>query len=164
MSHKFGMDENVVPLIAPVDTAAVAIVTPWIDLAKAHDLSILVFFGAITAASADQAVTVTVEAATAAATGSEAAVAFNYRLSDAVGANVWNAIAAATSSGLSIATTDDNKMLLVDIDPSAIQAAKADARYVRVVVTPDAGGTATLVAAWADINPRNKMTTMESAT
>lgn len=164
MGNPYGMKQNIVPLIAPVDTAATAIASPFVALQSAHALRFLLFFGVITAASADQSVTVTVEAATTGATGSEAAIAFNYRKSDAVGANVWGAITAATSAGLAIATTDDGKAVLIEVDPAAVQTAKEDATHVRVVITPDGGGTVTLVTALAEIDPRYMGSTMESAT
>lgn len=155
---------NTLPLIAPVDTAATA-VQGVVKMGGAHGGTAFVFFGANTAASADQAVTVTVEAATSSASTSAEAVAFNYRLSGAVGANTWGAVTAATTAGVSVAiSTDDNKMLAIDIDPSKFLAAKSDATHVRVVVTPNAGGTATLVSAWAQLEPRYGQSTMVSAT
>lgn len=161
---RYVQDENVVPLLAPQDIVATATATPFLALKTIIDGILYLFFGSITAASADQAITVTLEAATAAASGSEAAIAFSYRLSGAVAANTWGAVTAATSAGVSIATTDDNKMLAIQLDPAAIQGAKADATHVRAVITPDAGGTATLVAAWASFVPGYKQTTHISAT
>lgn len=161
---RYVQDVNVVPLLAPQDIAATATATPFLALKTIIDGMLYIAFGNIAAASADQAVTVTLEAATAAASGSEAAVAFNYRLSGAVGANSWGTLTAATSAGVSVATTDDNKILAIQIDPAALQAAKADASHVRAVITPDAGGSATLVAAWASFLPAYKQNSMVSAT
>ena len=157
-------DVNVVPLLAPQDIAATLTNLPFIALKTIVDGTLYIAFGNIAAASADQAVTVTLQAATAAASGSEAAIAFDYRLSGAVGANSWGAKTAATSSGVSIGTTDDNKVLAIQLDPAAIQAAKADATHVRAVITPDAGGSATLVSAWAAFIPSYRMNSMVSAT
>lgn len=161
---RYVQDENVVPLLVPQDIAATATATPFLALKTIVDGTLYIAFGNIAAASADQAVIVTLEAATAGASGSEAAIAFDYRLSGAVGSNTWGTKATATSTGVSIGTTDDNKILAINIDPAAIQAAKADATHVRAVITPDAGGTATLVAAWASFVPSYKQTTMVSAT
>jgi len=155
---------NTIPLIAPVDTAATAIASPFVKLGGAHGGTLFVQFGVITAASADQSVTVTVEAATAAASGSEAAVAFSYRLSGAVDANTWGEITAAAVGGAAIATTDDTKMLAIDINPSDLLRQKADASHVRVVVTPDAGATVTVLSAFAQLEPRYSQVTMASAT
>ena len=155
---------NVVPLIAPQDITTAATATPWVAMGKQLHATFLIPFGSITAASADQAITVTVEAANAAAEGSEAAIAFTYRLSAAVGANTWGAITASTTAGMSIATTDDNKILAIDINPAALDSALADASHVRVVITPDAGATATLVSALAVLEPRYPQLTHISAT
>lgn len=163
-NFRFGIGSNVIPLLNPQDIAANATASPWVNLKSSVHATFLLYFGNIAAASADQAVTVTVEAATAAASGSEAAVAFKYRLSSAVGANAWGAITDATAAGASIATTDDGKMLLIDIDPRALEGALADASHVRFVVTPDAGGSATLVAGLGVLEPREAKTSISSAT
>lgn len=162
--NRFVVVENVVPLIAPQDIAATATATPFVALKNALHATVFLQFGNIAAASADQAVTVTLEAATAAASGSEVALAFNYRLSGAVGANTWGAITAATTAGVSIATTDDNKILAIDVPLAGLDNSLADASHIRAVVTPDAGGSATLVGAWAVLEPRYAQLTHKSAT
>lgn len=161
---RFITGENVIPLVSPADIVATATASPFVDLRYALHATFFAFFGSIAAASADQSITVTMECATAAASGSEVAIAFNYRLSGAVAANTWGAITAATSAGMSIATTDDDKILAVDIDPAALEAALPDARFVRMVVTPDAGGSATELAVWAVLEPRYPQLTHKSAT
>ncbi len=161
---RFGIGENIVPLKAPVDSAGTAYATPWVDLKNALHATFFYYAGVVTATSADQAVVITMEAATAAASGSEVAIAFKYRLSGATGANTWGDITSATSTGFSFATTDDGKMVLVDIDPAALESALADARFVRMVVGIDAGGTVTLNSAWAVLEPRYPQLTHISAT
>ena len=161
---RFGFGENIVPLKAPVDSAGTAYATPWVDLKNALHATFFYYAGVVTAASADQAVVITMEAATAAASGSEVAIAFKYRLSGATGANTWGDITAATSTGYSFATDADGKMLLIDVDPAALDSALADARFVRMVVGIDAGGTVTLNSAWAVLDPRYPQTTHLSAT
>ena len=161
---RFGIGENIVPLKAPVDSAGTAYATPWVDLKNALHATFFYYAGVVTATSADQAVVITMEAATAAASGSEVAIAFKYRLSGATGVNTWGDITSATSTGFSFATTDDGKMVLVDIDPAALESALADARFVRMVVGIDAGGTVTLNSAWAVLEPRYPQLTHISAT
>ena len=161
---RFAFGENIVPLKAPVDSAGTAYATPWVDLKNALHATFFYYAGVVTATSADQAVVITMEAATAAASGSEVAIAFKYRLSGATGANTWGDITAATSTGYSFATDADGKMLLIDIDPAALDSALADARFVRMVVGIDAGGTVTLNSAWAVLDPRYPQTTHLSAT
>ena len=161
---RFVVGENIVPLKAPVDSAGTAYATPFLDLKNALHATFFYYAGVVTATSADQAVVITMEAATAAVSGSEVAIPFKYRLSDATGANAWGAITSATASGFSFATTDDGKMVAIDIDPAALEGALADARFVRMVVGIDAGGTVTLNAAWAVLDPRYLQLTHKSAT
>jgi hypothetical protein len=160
--------ENVVPLKAPVDSAGTAYATPYLDLKNALHATIFVYFGVITATSADQNIVVTLEASTAAASNaSEVALAFTYRKSGATGANTWTAPAAVASTGLSLdTTTEDGKMIAIDVDPAAVAAAHGqyDARYVRAVIGIDAGGTVTLNAAWAVLDPAYPQATHLSAT
>jgi len=161
---RFASGINTMPLIAPVDTASTAI-QGAVALGGSHGGTAFVFFGANTAASADQSVTVSLEAATSSASTTAVAVAFSYRLSGAVGANTWGAITAATTAGVPIViSTDNNKMLAIELNPSALLAAKAECTYARVVVTPDAGGIVTLVSAWVQLEPRVSQSTMISAT
>lgn len=164
MATVLSQELNIVPLLAPVDTAATAIACAFLDLKTAHEASFLVSFGAITSGTADSNVTVTVTAATVQAGTSAAAIAFNYRLSDAIAANAWGAVTAATSSGVAIGSTDDGKLLMIEIDPAAVQAAKADARWVNVVITPTADHSVTIAGVCALINPRYRGATMVSAT
>jgi len=161
---RFVTMENIVPLVSPADVTTSATATAFVDMKNALHATFFAFFGSITSTSADQAVVVTMECATAAASGSEVAIAFSYRLSGAVAANTWGAITAATSSGVSVGTTDDDKILAVDINPAALEGALADARFVRMVITPDAGASATEVAAWAVLDPRYPQLTHKSAT
>ena len=162
---RFAFGENIVPLKAPVDSAGTAYATPFVDLKNALHATFFWYAGVVTAASADQNIVITMEAATAAASGSEVAIAFKYRLSGATGANTLGAITAATSTGVSLDTTSaDGKLLLIDIDPAALDSALADARFVRMVVGIDAGGTVTLNAAWAVLDPRYPQLTQLSAT
>lgn len=162
---RFGFGENIVPLKAPVDSAGTAYATPWVDLKNALHATFFWYAGVVTATSADQNVIITMEAATAAASGAEVAIAFKYRLSGATGANTWGDVTAATATGASLDTTTvDGKMLLIDIDPAALDGALADARFARLVCGIDAGGTVTLNAAWAELDPRFPQLTHLSAT
>ena len=92
-------------------------------------------------------------------------MAFRYRLSGATGANTWGAVTSATATGVSLDTTTvDGKMLMIDIDPAALPAIGADNFFVSVVVTPDAGGTVTLLAALAITDPQYSSVTHQSMT
>ena len=161
---RYGIGANIVPLKAPVDSAGTAYASPFVDLKNALHATFFYYAGVVTAASADQAIVITMEAATAAASGSEVAIAFKYRLSGATGANTLGDITQATSAGFSYGTLDDGKLAVIDIDPAALDGALADARFVRMVVGIDAGGTVTLNAAWAALDPRYPQLTQKSAT
>lgn len=147
--------ENVLPLKAPVDSAGTAYATAYVPMKNYLHATFFAYFGVISAASADQSIVITMEAATSAASSAtEVAIAFKYRLSGATGANTWGAVTSATASGASITTTDDGKMIAIEIDPAALDGALADASHVRMVVGIDAGGTVTLNAIWAVLEPR----------
>lgn len=151
--YRFGVDGRVLPLLNPQDITTSATNTSFLDMKAIQHATLCVQFGNIAAASADQAVTVTVELATGAATTGAAAIAFKYRLSGATATDTLGDITSATASGVSIGTTDDGKMLQIDIDPASLEGLLADGRFVSVLISPDAGASATLVSAFALIEP-----------
>lgn len=156
---------NFVPGIQPVDTAATAISTQYIDLKAAKEVAFLVQFGTVTVTSADQPITITVNAATVQAGTSASAIAFTYRLSGAVAANTWAAPAAATSAGYApVGGTISGLSVLVYVDPAAVAAAKTDGRWVNLTVTPDAGATACNVSVIGLVDSRYKQVTHISTT
>ena len=168
-SNLLAFAENILPLKAPVDSAGTAYATPYVNLKDSLHATFLVYFGVITAASADQDIIVKVEASTAAASNAtEVNIPFKWRLSGATGANSWGAVTTAVAAnGVTIDTTaDDGKLLLIDVDPAVIEAAhgERDAKYVRVVVGIDAGGTVTLNSVIALLHPRYPQATHLSAT
>lgn len=159
--NNFVQYDNIIPLLAPADIASTITASAYMSLKTAHRAAFLLIFGAVTSASADTEV-VTVEAATAEG-GAEAAIAFNYRLSGALGANTWGAITAATTSGVAIdPASDDNKLLWIEIDPQALAANGYTVVRVRLTDTDDMG--ACLVAVLGIIDPRYKQTTHTPAT
>ena len=161
----FGYEHNIIPLKAPVDSAGTAFATTYVDLKNAQWVTFYDWCGVISAASADQPVLVTIECSTAASSNAtEVAVAFKYRMSGLAAANTWGAVTAATSTGASFGTTDDGKIMRIDIDPAALEAALPDARFVRLVQGIDAGGSVTLNAIWADVTVRYPQATHISAT
>jgi hypothetical protein len=101
------------------------------------------------------------QAATA-ETGTEAAVAFRYRLAGALGANTWGAVTTADTTGMSIASTDDNKIVWIEVDPDELAA--SDYRFVRLVLTDTDDMAAFLVTVIGFIQPRYKQATHISAT
>jgi hypothetical protein len=159
---KFAEGLKVLPILAPADIVAAATASQYVNISKANWATFVVQFGALTASTG----TITVEASTAGSSNSgEAAIPFKYRLSSAVGTDSLGAITAASSAGASIAATDDNKVLVIDVDPAALPANPgADYKYLRVVVTPASDNTAYVVGAVAYLHPRYPGNSISSAT
>lgn len=163
MKNRLGMMEQVVPLLAPVDAAATE-KKLFVKLQNAHRCQFIVYFGVVTATSADQNIVVTLYACTSSATTGATALAFNYRLSGATGTDTWGAVTAATTAGVSLDTTVvDGMALIIDVDPRALVAGADDAIYAHLDIVPDAGATVTLVAAIALLEPRFAAATMLSS-
>lgn len=159
--------ENIIPLKAPVDSAGTAYATGYVNASNLNHLTFFAFFGVITAASADQSVVVTLEASTAATSNAtEVAIGGKYRKSGAVGANTWGAVTTFGATGIEVTTTDDGFMFAIDVDLDAVEAAhgQRDAKFIRMVVGIDAGGTVTLNAIWAVGEPFYSQVTHISAT
>jgi hypothetical protein len=154
----FAESFKVMPILGSKDIVATATVTNYVDLNFAEGLVELEFnFGLITSTDSTGEVVVTIEASNVSDTTSsdlvEAAIAFQYRLSGAVGTDTMGAIASATTAGVAIVNTVDNATLLAYVDPSAV-AQVSGARYIRGVVTPTAEVVSTNVGAVARFIPR----------
>lgn len=156
MKINYAESVKVLPLLGCDDIVATATPSKYIDLNMAAGLLELeVNFGDVASTDSTGEVVVTIEASTAASSNAtEAAIAFNYRLSAAVDTDTMGAITAATTAGATIlASAVDNKTLLCYVDPSAV-AATADRRYIRAVITPTAEITSTNVGVVARYIPR----------
>ena len=130
--------EHVVPAIEAVSITA-AKNGDVVGCHEAHEVEVDVLVGSLT-----PNLVVTVEECDDIVPTTPAAIAFNYQKSAAVGADTMGAVTAATTSGVTLtATTDNNKMLRIYVDPSALSSGTP---YIRVVLTP-AAETACLVAA-----------------
>lgn len=158
--NRFGIGERIVPLKAPVDSAGTAFATAFVDFKNALHGTFYDYFGVITATSADQSVTVTLEISATSVSGSEVAIAFQYRLSAATGTDTWGAITAATSAGVAVTTTSDGMMLQIDVNPALFEAAVTGGRWARLVQGIDAGGTVTLNSIWLSLEPMYPQTTI----
>jgi hypothetical protein len=146
---RFDEQNHFIPLISPVDAVAVAKTTAEVDLGEAQWAQFYAFFGTVTTAT----VVVTLEKCTDTSGTSNTAIAFPYRLSAAAGTDTMGAITAATSSGVTIGVGDDDKCLIVEVDPNAVAALGGP--YARLVVTPNGSTSACEVAVWAMALPRN---------
>lgn len=160
MANPFVQYDNVVPLLAPVDMGTTATKTPYVNLKGAHWLSFLIQFGVTTPNATTDIIDVTVEAATA-ADGTEAAIAFQYRVSSAVTANTWGAVTTATTTGAELTDDHEGMSLWIDVNPDALAA--SDYQFVRAAVEMNAF-TACFGSAVAFLDARYKQTTMQAST
>lgn len=152
-------------VLEPKNIVATAAATNYVDLNLAHGVDFLVMFGAVTSDTSDTAtVTLLANAVsdTTSSDDSEISLAFNYRLSSALGTDSVGAITAATTDGVAVIATDDNKVLYIKCDPSAVANAGAY-RFVRLLITPNAEMGACNVSALALVEPRYAGNAMPSS-
>ena len=161
MIDRYGQILKLVPVLAPADITSTDTNTALVDMANAHRCTFLVYTGSITSSSTTAPV-ITLMAATGGATTSATAIAFNYRKSSAITTDTWGDVTAATSSGVTVALTDDNKLFMIDVDPSVV-ASKTDGRYVYLHIDTSATTTALVVGASAMLEPRYAANTMISS-
>lgn len=150
---RYGENTQFRTVLAPQDITGTATATNPVSFKYAHWITFAVNLGVITGASLD----VTVEAMAANTTGAtDVAIPFNYRLSAVVSSDdPLGAITDGTSAGFSITASDDNKLLLIDVDPLVAVKHLSTAQYVRVVLTPSSSAmSACLVSAVAMLEPR----------
>lgn len=144
-------DEQVhaVLLTAPVNTASTATAnnSDVINAGKCQSVQFLVPFGAITGDST----VVTVQECDDTTPSNSTAIAFSYRLGSAVGTDSSGTRTAATSSGVTVTDSDDNKLLIIDVDPASLTDGYP---YLRVVVDPGASISAQNFSVIALVVPR----------
>ena len=156
--------ENLVPLLAPQDITTNITASGYLNVKNAQRAAFIVFFGNIDSATTTNTEVITVECCTLENAGTEEAIPFYYRLSGAVGANTWGAVTTCASTGLAITVTDDNKILWVEVDLSAMQAENDEAFLVRVLATDTDDMANCLISVIGVIEPRYAQTTFISAT
>jgi hypothetical protein len=156
MGIRYAEGLKVLPILAPVaDSTSVA--TSYVDLDTAQWASFLVQFGAMTSDSTDT-VTITVECSTESdSNATEIQVPFKYRLSAAVDTDTMGAItSAAAATGAVVTAADDNKLLIVDVDPASLPSLTGytDHRFLRLVLTKSAGLATNIIDVIAVLEPR----------
>jgi hypothetical protein len=153
--------ENIRPLIQPADLGTTATATEYVNLKGSHRCAFLLQMGVTTENATTDIIDVTIEAATAEG-GTEAAVAFNYRLSGLVTANTWGAITAATTTGAELNNeTSEGYTLWAEVDVDALAA--NDYSYVRMRIEMNAF-SAFFCSVVCFLDTRYKMTTFQSST
>jgi hypothetical protein len=147
---------HVVGLTSPVDTASTTVNSDVVGVKEYHAIEFLVYFGTITG----DTVAVTVEECDDIVPTNTTAIAFKYRKGSATGTDSMGAVTDATTSGVTIAATDDDKLLLIDVDPAALSAGRP---YLRVVADPGASASAVEIAILAILKPRYAQNSQLSA-
>lgn len=160
MGNSFLEYDNFFPILSPQDIASTATTTIYMDLRGAQRAGFLVSVGAITTATATDTEVITIQAATAEG-GTEAAIAFKYRTC-LQGTNQWGAVTTADTTGVTLASTDDDLHVWIEVDVDALAA--NDYRYVRAVLTDTPDMAAFLTAVMGIIVPRYKQVTAITAT
>ena len=144
----FNERRHIVGLADPVDTTSSTVTSDIVSLKNYHGGEFLVYFGDITG----DTVVVTVDECDDVSASNSTAIAFNYRLSGATGtSDAYGAITAATSTGVTISATDDNKILAISIDASELSAGFP---CVRIVADPGGSASAVEIAILCILDPR----------
>lgn len=172
MSHgiRFAEGMKILPVVAPVDTAATAVNTAFVDLDLANWVTFVINFGNLTSDDSD-AVVITARCSSedTSATTEPLAIPFWYRLSTAVATDTgWGDITAGTSDGVGSsdglnASDLDNKVMVIDIDPSVVAAySGAQQRWVSLNIAPQ--GPITIFGVTAFIEQKYPGNTIPSST
>jgi hypothetical protein len=166
---RFGEGLNIVPIEGPADCAADC-VSEWVELENAHWITFMVITGNMgTSDTVNVYVHSTTHATSGTTNANDYALPFKYRLSSAVGYNALGTITAVTTATgyVQLSDDDDNKILLIDVDPSDVSSHDSDAQYVYLTFdVTDASATdgATIVGAVAFVEDRYPQNVMESST
>ena len=147
-SLKYGMNTHIIPVFAPYDLAANDMTTTHIKVTNALRVTYLLSFGVLTGDSA----TVTVECSSAASTTSAVKIPFTYRLTGDTASDTYGDVTTCDTDGLVISeATDDNKLLMVDVNMSDV----ADtASYVALNLVTESSLTVTLASVVALVQTR----------
>jgi hypothetical protein len=144
----FNERRHIVGLATPVDTTSTTVNSDVVNMGKFHGGEFLVYFGTITG----DTVVVTVEECDDVTPTNSTAIAFNYRQSGVTGtSDAYGAITAATSSGVTISATDDDKILAISVDSSELSAGFP---YLRIVADPGGSASAVEIAILCILDPR----------
>jgi hypothetical protein len=149
MAGSFFNDEevHVVPVLAPSDVTSTTTYTDIVGLKEYQTVQFHIVLGAITG----DTIAVTVEECDDTSPSNSSAIAYSYRKSSAVGTDSMGDRADATSSGITVTASDDNKVLLIDVNASDLSDGYP---YVRVKMDPGGSMSALLVGATAILKPR----------
>ena len=142
-------------LISPVDTVATTVNSDIVNCKNLQAIDFLVYFGTITG----DIVVVTVEECDDISASNSTAIAFKYRKGAAVGTDTDGAVTASASTGVSISAGDDDKLLIISVNPDDLTDGYP---MLRVVADPGASASAVEIAILAVAYPRYGATTNPS--
>ena len=145
-SVAFGMGEQLVPIISPLDIIATDVDSAWVSVSNAHHVTFIVSLGTITG----DTLNITVECATTTASAAAITSEFLYRFSGAVASDTWDVVTTSDTLGVTVTASDDDKLLLIDYDPAQY----ADYEYVRLALVTGGSMSACEVSAMAVLKPR----------
>jgi len=156
MAGYFDETVHVVPVLAPADITTSTTYTDVVGLKEYRRIQFHILFGAITG----DTVALTVEECDDTTPTNSSAIAFKYRKSSAVGTDSMGALTDATTSGITVAATDDNKVIIVEVDARDLSDGYP---YVRVALDPGSSMSACVVGATAILEPRYAQSSQLSA-
>ena len=146
---------QIVPLRIPQATTTAEVTLPGVRLRNSQWLSFLCYWGALTSDSTDIGIVRVYSSTAATSTAGETAIPFKYRLSSAVGGDQWGAITQAVAAdGVTFTAEDDNKSLLIEVDPASIARLDSDAEYAYLKVDGSGLITNPVFGAHVIIQPR----------
>ena len=166
---RFAQGLKVLPVLGPIDTAASATVSAFVDMNMVNWCTFLVPFGNLTSDDSDiVAILVRCSTEGTSAATEPTAIPFTYRISSAVATDSMGALVAGTSDG--IGTSDDsvnaanldNTVLVIDVDPSVVAAKGADMRWVSLAIAPT--GPITILGVLAVVEHKYPGNTIPSST
>lgn len=151
------MNVHYIPALASIDstTTVTEAMTDAIDVGELTALHFVVNMGAITG---DTVVFKLYKDANTTTSGGTA-IAFSYKLTSAVGTDTISAWTASASTGLTVTADDDNKVLIINVDPALC----GEYPYVYLGIDPGASMTSFVYGVVAVCVPRYNQSIPPSA-
>jgi hypothetical protein len=144
---------RVVQLTSPVDTGSTTVNSDVIGTKELIGIKFVVSMGTITG----DTVVVTVEECDDVTPSNSTAIAYLYsKDAAAIGTDSAGAWTAATTAGVTLTASDDDKNLTIKVDPAALT---ADWPYLRVVADPGGSASACEIAINAIVEERYMQST-----
>ena len=125
---------QIIPVMIPDATTSADDDSAHVRVTNAQWISFLCYWAAMTSDATD-VLTVKVYSTTAGDTTNAISQPFKYRLCSAIGSDTWGGLTSATAAaGVTITAVDDNKSLLIDVEPASMYALDPDAEFVHLLV------------------------------